>query len=92
MASFTSKALPTAFPRGSSILVTRAIVFLPYEFPILTISLAKSMASSKFFINAPEPTFTSNIIASDSIASFLLIILPAIKDRFSTVAVTSLKA
>ncbi len=59
---------------------------------MLTIDFANFLASSISFIKAPDPALTSKIIPSESIANFLLIILEAIKDISSTVAVRSLKA
>ena len=92
IASITSSALPTAYPNGWSISVISAVTFLPAPFPIRTISLARLTASASFFINAPLPVLTSRTIASAPEASFLLIILLAISEIFSTVAVTSLSA
>ncbi len=69
-----------------------AMVLLPDEFPMSTITLARARASFFFFIKAPFPTFTSSKILSAPAASFLLIMLLAIRDMLSTVAVTSLRA
>ena len=81
-----------AKPRGWSISEITATVFLPTSFPILTISLANSSAAFAVFIKAPSPTLTSSTIASAPEASFLLMILEAIRAVLSTVAVTSLRA
>ena len=72
--------------------VTIADIFFPACLPIETIVFASFSASSSFFINAPFPHLTSKTIASAPEASFLLIILLAIKGIQSTVAVTSLRA
>ncbi len=61
-------------------------------FAIANIITASSLASSISFMKAPEPTFTSNTIPSLNTASFLLIILDAINESSSTVAVASRKA
>ena len=61
-------------------------------YPMDTISLARATASSLVFIKAPLPTLTSNKILSQPAAIFLLIILEAISEILSTVAVTSRKA
>ncbi len=92
MASSTSKAFPIAKPNGWSISEITAIVLRPICFPIETISVANSLADSVFFMKAPSPTLTSKTIASAPEAIFLLIMLDAIKETLSTVAVTSLKA
>ncbi len=61
--------------------------FLFMDAPISHIRSAKTLASSKVFINAPFPTFTSNTMQSLPAAIFLLIILDAISGILSTVAV-----
>ncbi len=92
IASLTSKVLPTASPNGSCILVITALVSLLNDLPIPTNTLDKLIASSKVFMNAPDPTFTSNKIVLDPLASFFDIIDEAIKGTDPTVDVTSLKA
>lgn len=57
-----------------------------------TLVLASSSAASVVFIKAPSPTLTSRTMASAPEAIFLLIMLDAISETLSTVAVTSLKA
>ena len=79
-------------PRGSFIFVKNAVMFLPKCLPMPIIVVASFSASSIFFIKAPLPNLTSRTIASLPAASFLLIILDAIRDIFSTVPVTSLRA
>ena len=69
-----------------------AAVFFPAIFPIFTIVSASAAASASCFMNAPFPVFTSSTIASLPDASFLLMILLAIKDLCATVAVTSRSA
>ena len=81
-----------AHPRGCSILVKVAIVGFLASLPSSTIVLAKHLALSTFFINAPLPTLTSNTIESAPLANFLDIIEDAINGIESTVAVTSRKA
>ena len=91
-ASCTSRALPTAFPKGWFISVTSAHTCLFSNVPIFTIVRASLYASSFVRINAPLPVFTSRTIASAPLASFLDMILDAISGMERTVAVTSLKA
>ena len=92
IASCTSKLFPTAYPSGDVISVIKAVTFLPHLFPMLTISFASFDASSRFFIKAPSPHFTSSTMFFAPAASFLLIIDDAISGIQSTVAVTSLSA
>ena len=92
MASFTSRAFPTAKPKGSSISEITATVFRPAPLPIFTISLARAKASSSVFMKAPLPVLTSKTMPSAPAASFLLIMELAIRDILSTVAVTSRRA
>ena len=84
--------MPTALPSGSSILEITATIARPAPFPMLTMAVASLFASSNLFINAPLPILTSNTMPSAPDASFLLIMLPAINEMLSTVAVTSLRA
>ena len=91
-ASITSRALPIFLPRGISISVMRATVFLPTPAPMPTISCASALESSRVFINAPLPTFTSSRMASAPAAIFFDMMLEAIRGRLSTVAVTSRRA
>ena len=53
---------------------------------------ASVWASSRVCIKAPEPVFTSSTMASVPAASFLLMMLEAIKGMLSTVPVTSRSA
>ena len=91
-ASITSRLFPILCPKGISILVMRATIFLPAFSPMETISFARAMESSTVFINAPLPVFTSKRIPSFPAASFLLIMDTAIRGMLSTVAVTSRSA
>ena len=72
--------------------VIRATVWRPTWLPMRTISWARARESSRVFIKAPEPTFTSSRMASAPAAIFLDMMLEAIKGRLSTVAVTSRRA
>ena len=92
MASRTSMAFPTARPRGASMEVRRALTRLPAPWPMATMVLAKSRASSRVFMKAPRPTFTSKTMLRAPAASFLLMMELAIKGTLSTVAVTSRRA
>ena len=92
MASLTSKLFPTAFPKGSSILVKTHTTSLLASFPISIISFANFSASSIFFMNAPFPTVTSKTIFSAPLAIFLLIMLDAINGILSTQEMLSLSA
>ena len=92
MASLTSRAFPTALPRGWSISEITATVLRPALLPMLTISSASALASFSSFMKAPLPVFTSSTMASAPAASFLLMIELAISDILSTVAVTSRRA
>ena len=67
----------------------RASTFLPAFLPIPTISSANFLLSSMVFIKEPLPVLTSKTMQSSSAASFLPIMLAAIKGILSTVAVTS---
>ena len=91
-ASSTSREFPTAFPSGASISVISAATFFPDAFPILIISFASALLFSISVIKAPFPVFTSRTIDSAPAASFLLIILEAIKGMLSIVAVRSRSA
>ena len=79
-------------PRGRSISVMTATVFLPRCLPIFTISEASFLASSTVRINAPPPVFTSNTMASAPEASFLLMMLDAMSGMLGTVPLTSRRA
>ena len=92
MASLTSTALPTAYPKGCSMLVITATIRLPAPSPISTMVLASSRESSYRGMNAPVPVFTSRTMPSAPAASFLLIMEEAISGMESTVAVTFLRA
>ena len=60
--------------------------------PSSIIASASARASSIVFMNAPSPTLTSRTIASAPPASFLDMMLAAISETLSTVAVTSRSA
>ena len=60
--------------------------------PSAIIVSASTCASGSDFINAPLPTFTSSTIASAPEAIFFDMMLAAISDTLSTVAVTSRNA
>ena len=92
MASLISRPLPTAMPRGLSISVMTATVYLPRCEPISTMRRASALASSTVRINAPPPVLTSSTIASAPAASFLLIMLEAMSGMLATVPLTSLRA
>lgn len=64
----------------------------PARVPMETISRARLMESSRVFIKAPLPVFTSRTMQSLPAASFLLMMEEAIRGILSTVAVTSLRA
>ena len=87
-ASSTSSALPTARPSGSSMGDSIADVGTPESFPRRIRSRASSSACCRVFMKAPRPAFTSSRMRSAPAASFLLMILLAIKGRLSIVAVT----
>ena len=53
---------------------------------------ASARASSVVFMKAPSPTFTSSTIASAPPAIFFDMMLDAISEKLSTVAVTSRRA
>ena len=57
--------------------------------PSSSIICASSRASSIVFMNAPSPTLTSRTIASAPAAIFFDMMLAAISETLSTVAVTS---
>ena len=59
--------------------------------PISIISSANSLALDFSFINAPNPTVTSNTIFCAPLAIFLLIILDAISGILSTQEIVSLR-
>jgi len=61
--STTSRALPTARPRGWFIAVNWATVATPWEWPRATIVAASSRARSRVLMNAPRPTLTSSTSA-----------------------------
>ena len=72
--------------------VMRAATFLPMPRPMATMASARAFESSKVFMKAPSPVFTSSTRASIPSAIFLLMIEAAIRGRLSTVAVTSRSA
>ena len=91
-ASFTSRALPTWLPRGSSMPDTTAVTLRPARRPMSTMALASSTEASSVGISAPEPVFTSSTMALEPPANFLLNMLDTIRGTLSTVAVTSRRA
>ena len=90
--SAISRALPTARPRGASIVVSTARILTPDASPMAIRRSASSRAANAVFMNAPRPTVTSSTSPSRSTASFLLIIDAAISGMLSTVAVASRSA
>ena len=64
----------------------------PARRPSSIIVSARARASSSVFMNAPSPTLTSSTIASAPPASFFDMMLAAISETLSTVAVTSRSA
>ena len=60
--------------------------------PSAIIVSASTTASGSDFMNAPSPTLTSSTIASAPAAIFFDMMLAAISDTLSTVAVTSRSA
>ena len=92
MASFTSRALPTAKPSGWSMSVTTAAILRPACLPTFTISRARVKASFSFSIKAPEPVFTSRTMVFAPEASFLDMMLLTMSGMELTVAVTSRRA
>jgi hypothetical protein len=92
MASRTSRAFPTACPKGASMLVRTARTRREAPFPMATMASARALAASRVFMKAPLPTFTSRTMLLAPAASFLLMIELAMRGRLSTVAVTSLRA
>ena len=91
-ASRTSSALPTA--------CAERLVHVGEEADDLAASLPaerehrlrEARASSSVFMNAPFPTLTSSTIACAPAASFFDMIEAAIRESWSTVAVTSRSA
>ncbi|MPN14407.1 hypothetical protein SDC9_161734 [bioreactor metagenome] len=92
IATSTSRALPTATPKGWLMSEMIAIVLRPARLPILTIAWASALASSSVFMKAPAPVFTSSTIASAPAAIFLHMIELAISGNEFTVPVTSRSA
>ena len=72
--------------------VRRQTTSRPARSPSSIIVSASACASSTDFMNAPSPTLTSSTIASAPAAIFFDMMLAAISDRLSTVAVTSRSA
>lgn len=72
--------------------VMSATVLTPASVPRSTIVRASSLASSRVFMKAPEPTLTSSTSAPVPSAIFLLMIELAISGIASTVPVTSRRA
>ena len=72
--------------------VSSATVVTPSARPRSTMVWASSLADSKVFMKAPEPTLTSSTSAAVPSASFLLMIEEAISGIDSTVPVTSRRA
>ena len=80
------------WPRGVSISVIMAATLRPWWTPMDTISRASWMLSSTVFMKAPVPVVTSSRMASEPEASFLDMMLEAIRGMQLTVAVTSRSA
>ena len=72
--------------------VSTQTVSRPASCPSESIARASPRASSSVFMNAPSPTFTSRTIASAPPAIFFDMMLAAISETSSTVAVTSRRA
>ncbi len=72
--------------------VRRQTTSLPARRPSSIIASASALPSSIVFMNAPSPTLTSSTIASAPPAIFFDMMLAAISERLSTVAVTSRSA
>ena len=72
--------------------VSMQTTLLSARSPSPIIASASVRASSIVFMNAPSPTLTSSTIASAPPASFLDMMLAAISETLSTVAVTSRSA
>ena len=72
--------------------VSRQTTSRPAPRPSSSIVSASSRASSSVFMKAPSPTLTSSTIASAPAASFFDMMLAAISETLSTVAVTSRRA
>ena len=92
MASLTSRAFPTAHPRGCFMLVRHAPMFLPNCLPTEIIRLARFSPSSMVGIADPSPNLTSSSMTSSPHASFFDMIEETISGRLFTVPVTSLSA
>ena len=91
-ASRSSSAFPTALPSGWSMSVSMQTTWRSARLPSSIIVSASAWASSIVFMNAPSPTLTSRTIASAPPAIFFDMMLAAISEKLSTVAVTSLSA
>ncbi len=89
IASLSSRAFPTAYPNGWFISDSKATALRSASLAIETIISANWRASSRFFIKAPVPTFTSSTMHCAPAAIFLLITEDAIKGIDCTVPVTS---
>ena len=72
--------------------VSRQTTSRPARVPEIEHRLGELRASSIVFMNAPSPTLTSSTIASAPAAIFFDMMLAAISDTLSTVAVTSRSA
>ena len=72
--------------------VTKASVRMPAASPMVTRARARARASSKDFMNAPVPHFTSSTSASLPSAIFLLMTEAQMSGRLSMVPVTSRSA
>src|SRR6056300_1368687 len=92
MHSFTSSQFPTAYPRGESILVTKALVSMPQSSPVSIIPCASCKLSSTFLLKLPRPNLTSNTRESGLSAIFFDMIDDICKGRHDTVLVTSRSA
>ena len=92
IASSASSALPHARPSGRSIAVSSATVGQPRSSPSSIMVFARVSERSASVMNAPLPCFTSRTRPFNPSASFLDMMLAAIRGTHSTVAVTSRSA
>ncbi|OQC57511.1 MAG: hypothetical protein BWX54_01159 [Verrucomicrobia bacterium ADurb.Bin018] len=92
MDSMISSALPAVRPSGWFISVSKATIPLFMALPTRTMDLARVVASSMVFMNAPVPHLTSNTSESIPSAIFLHMIEAVISGMEATVPVTSRSA
>ena len=72
--------------------VTTATTFLPASVPMSTIRRPRSSAAFCVLLKLPWPHLTSKTMASEPLASFLLMMEDAISEMLFTVPVTSRSA